>query len=171
MRVVFLQDVPRVALAGEVKEVADGFARNYLIPKRLAVPATPDQLQRIGAIRRAAEERRRRELADLQSLVEALNGRTVVIKARSSEGGRLYGSVTALSIAGALSEQVGREVDRRAVDLPEPIKALGTYTVRLRFPQNLEAQVTVVVEDPARPAPSGEAEGEASPSEGGEGQA
>jgi len=166
MRVVFLQDVPRIALAGEVKEVADGFARNYLIPKKLAVPATPDQLQRIQALRRAAEERRKREVADLQVLVDLLNGRTVVIKARSAEGGRLYGSVTALAIAQALSEQVGREVDRHAVDLPEPIKALGTYTVPLRFRQGLEARVTVVVEDPARPAPQPEAGEAPAPEEG-----
>lgn len=178
MRVVFLQDVPRVAQAGDVKEVANGYARNYLIPKGLAVPATPDQLQRVEAIRRAAEQRRQREREELQALMERLQGYTLTVAVRAGEGGRLYGSVTNSHIAEALSSYLGQGVDRRWVDLPEPIKQVGTYQVPVRPGHGLEAQVTVVVsaEGVEAPAPAGEAtpaegapEGPA-PEQGGEGE-
>jgi large subunit ribosomal protein L9 len=146
IRIVFLQDVPPRHLAGDVREVAAGYARNYLIPHRLAAPAVPEQLKRIGKIKKVADERRTRETQDMQVLAELLQGKTVVLKARSGEGGRLYGSVTNLSIAAELSKVVEREIDRRTILLPEPIKELGTFQVPIRLYHNIAPVITVVVE-------------------------
>lgn len=144
-KVLFLDDVGRHGRAGEVREVASGYARNYLFPRSLAVPATKDQLQRVKKIRRAAGERRVREQRDAEALAERLSGATVDFAVRASSSGRLYGSVAARQIAERLSEKAGTEIDRRAVELQNPIREPGTYEVRVRLPQHASATVTVEV--------------------------
>lgn len=145
MKVYFLQDVPGVARAGEVKDVAEGYARNYLIPRRLAVVATEAVIEQVKA-RQAAEARRAaREAEELRELAARLEGLTVTVKARAGKEGRLYGSVTAADIAEAIAAQVGRPVDRRRVELAEPIRKTGEYRVVVRLGRDLAPRVNVAV--------------------------
>ncbi len=144
MKVVFLQNVEGSGRTGEIKQVADGFARNYLLPRRLAAPATPDAVKRAEA-RAVVEARRQAELDEqARALAEGMAA-PIVITARVGEQGRLYGSVTSGDIAEEVSKLVGQEVDRHLVVLEEPIKTLGTYEIPLRLTRNVEAKVTVEV--------------------------
>ena len=145
MRVVFLEDVAGVAQGGEVKEVKNGFARNYLIPKNLAVPATHNALQQINSIAQRAEEDRTRTLTDMRALAEALEGTQINIEMRSGVNNRLYGSVTNAVIADELSSITGREIDRRTIILAEPIRELGLFEVPLRLHKDVEVPISVLV--------------------------
>ena len=144
MKVVFLQNVEGSGRTGEIKEVADGFARNFLLPRRLAAPATADAIKRAEAIA-AAEARRQAELdKEARSLAEKLSA-PIVITVRAGEQGRLYGSVTAADIAEEASKLAGEEVDRRLLVLEEPIKEVGIHEVPLRLTHNVEATLMVEV--------------------------
>ena len=148
-QVVFLADVPPKYMAGEIRAVSGGFARNYLIPQGLAAPATSEQLKRIEKIKKVAEEKRFKEASDLKGVAEKLEGLSITLKGRAGEGGHLYGSITNIAIADALTEAVGQEIDRRTITLPEPIRALGTFEVAVRLHMDLNPMVTVIVEDAA----------------------
>jgi len=144
MKVVFLQNVEGSGRTGEIKEVADGFARNFLLPRRLAAPATPDAVKRAEAIT-VAEARRQAELDEqARTLAEKLTA-PIVITVRAGEQGRLYGSVTATDIAEEASKLAGEEVDRHLLVLEEPIKDVGIYEIPLRLTHNVEATLMVEV--------------------------
>ena len=145
MKVVFLEDVEGVAQGGEVKDVKRGFARNYLIPHRLAMPATRDSLQRIDRLKKQAEERRLRTIRDMRELAEELSGKRVDVPMRAGAGGRLYGSVTNAIVADALSEMLDREIERRNVQIPDSIREVGTFEVRVHLYADIDAQVEVLV--------------------------
>ena len=145
MRVVFLEDVAGVAHGGEIKEVKNGFARNYLIPKSLAVPATHNALQMVEKLSRQAGVTRIKLLSDLKELAQELDGRRVDVEMRAGSSGRLYGSVTNAIIAEALSEMTDQEIDRRAVDIDEPIRDLGIYDLSIRLHPEVTASIQVVV--------------------------
>ncbi len=146
MKVILLQDVPSTGLAGQVREVKNGYARNYLIPQGLAAPATPDQLLRVKSIQLAGEESRARDQANWQEFAQTLEGTSVTIKVRAGTEGRLFGSVTSSHIAEELSSVIGRVVDRRGVLLPQSIRELGSVSVPVRLFQGVEIDVTVNVE-------------------------
>ena len=145
MKVVFLEDVEGVAQGGDVKEVKNGFARNFLIPKNLAVPATHNALQQITSIAQKAEEDRTRTLTDMRDLAEILEGTQISIEMRSGVNNRLYGSVTNAVLADELSSITSREIDRRTVILAEPIRELGLFEVTLRLHQDVEVPISVLV--------------------------
>ena len=145
MRVVFLEDVQGVAQGGEVKEVKNGFARNYLIPMSLAVPATHNALQRVERLKRQAETDRIKRLKDTRALAEELDGVQVNIEMRAGASGRLFGSVTSSIIADELSRLTDREIDRRTVELAEPIRELGASDVTIRLLPEIGASVKVLV--------------------------
>ena len=145
MRVVFLEDVPGVAQGGDVKEVKNGFARNYLIPKSLATPATHNALQRIVKLQRQAEVTRVRRLEDMKELAEELDGSQINVEMRAGSTGRLYGSVTAAIIAASLAEMTEKEIDRRTVNLSEPIRDLGEFDLTLNLHPEVQAGVSVLV--------------------------
>ena len=132
--------------------MAGGYARNYLIPRGMAVPATRDQLQRAEKLRASAEVRRVAEVKDLRAFGEQVEGARLTLRARAGEEGRLYGSVTAAGIAEELTRLVGREVDRRLVQLSAPIKELGEYEVPVRLHMEVVPTITVVVEGEGRTA-------------------
>ena len=132
--------------------MAGGYARNYLIPRGMAVPATRDQLQRAEKLRAAAEVRRDAEVKDLRAFGEKVEGATLTLRARAGDEGRLYGSVTAAGIAEELTRLVGREVDRRLVQLAAPIKEIGEYEVPIRLHMEVVPTITVVVEAEGRAA-------------------
>lgn len=146
MRVVFLDDVEGVARAGEIKNVADGYARNYLLPRRLAAAATPTMVQqaekRAKAIAAAQERADEAARAAAAKLAEA----PLVFRARAGEQGRLFGSVTASDIAEAVAARAGLQVEHRQVLLEAPIKELGTFEVTVALTRNVRAPVRVQVE-------------------------
>lgn len=157
MKVILTQDVKGVGRAGDLVEVADGFGRNYLVPRGLAVAATGGTLKAVEHQQAMVRRRLEREQAQARSLAERLEGARVVVRARAGESGRLFGSVTAADIAEALAAQLGATVDRRRVELEGAIKSLGTYPVTLRLAPGIAAQIQVVVE-----AEQGVGEGQAS---------
>jgi large subunit ribosomal protein L9 len=146
MQVLLKKDVPELGTAGEIKRVAAGFARNYLFPRDLAVVATPSAIKQAKLQRKAAVRREEKALTEAQAMAALLDGRIVTFQARAGETDRLYGSITSGNIAEALTEQVGQEVDRRKIDLEEPLKELGTHAVTIRLAQEAEAKVAVVIE-------------------------
>jgi large subunit ribosomal protein L9 len=146
MEVLLLQDVDQLGQAGDVKKVADGYARNYLFPRNLAALATPGAIKQAERQRLADTRRRARELSEAQALAQILDGTIVTFQAHAGESDRLYGSITNVNIAEALEEKVGQEVDRRKIDLEEPLKELGTHAVTIRLAPEAEAKITVIVE-------------------------
>ena len=145
MRVVFLQDVEGVAQGGDVKEVKNGFARNYLIPQNFAVPATHNAMQRVRQYSEQAEKTRLRMLQDMRELSETLNGMRIDVEMRAGARGQLYGSVTNAIIADKLSVMSDREIDRRGIEVEEPIRQLGSFNVNVRLHPEVQAQIQVLV--------------------------
>ena len=141
MRVVFLEDVAGVAQGGDIKEVKNGYARNYLLPKSLAVPATHNALQRIEGLKKQSDVSRLRSLTDMKALAELLEGTQVNIAMRAGGNGRLYGSVTNAMIADELSSMTDREIDRRTVHIDESIRALGIFEVPVQLHQDVKADI------------------------------
>jgi large subunit ribosomal protein L9 len=158
MKVVFLESVEGTAQAGEIKDVRNGFARNYLLPRKLAAPAVEPYLQRAQA-RAVREEKRQVELdRDATALAARLEGSRISIPARVGEQGKLYGSVTSVHIAEEVGKLVSEEdFDHRKVLLPESIKEIGVQTLRLRLTRNVEASVEVEVYPEGDEPGSGEA--------------
>ena len=145
MRVVFLQDVAGVAQGGDVKEVKNGFARNYLIPKRLAEPATHNALQRVSQYAEQAERARIKLLEDMRELSATLNGKRVDVEMRAGASGQLYGSVTNAIVAEKLGDMTDREIDRRSIEIESPIRQLGNFDVTIRLHPEVQAQIDVLV--------------------------
>ena len=147
MKVVFLEEVEGTARTGDVKNVADGFARNYLLPRRLAAPAT-DHYIAIAQARASKEARRQDRLDDeaRQQLLGKVDGQTLRIEVRVGEQDKLFGSVTARDIAEALHEATKIEIEHRQVDLKQPIRELGSHTVPVKLTRNVIATITVNVE-------------------------
>ena len=143
MEVVFIQDVPNKARAGEVRRVPDGYARNYRLPKGFAEIAPPEVLKRIHKITAVGDEIRVRETAIMEELAGALNDQTITLTARVTPTGRYYGAITSTHIAMELSEQTSREVDRRVVEISEPIREPGEYDVLLRLSTEVTATIHV----------------------------
>ncbi len=146
MEVLLLKDVKRLGKAGEVRQVADGYARNYLIPRGLAAPASAGAVREAQANLEARARRAEKEQAEAQRLAGQLSGVTLTFKARAGESGRLYGSVTPADIADEIKKQTGKTVDRRKIALEEPIRELGIYRVPIRFSGDITAEISVRVE-------------------------
>ena len=146
MRIIFLQDVANVANAGEVRNVADGFARNYLIPQKLATVATAEDMKRIERIKRSGDERRVRETERMEELAGLLEGTAVTVRARVTPAGQYYGAITPTQIAQELGATTGREIDRRLVETLETIREPGEFEVVLHLAQGIQATIFVVAE-------------------------
>lgn len=160
MKVLLLEDVYKLGRAGEVKRVADGYGRNYLLPQGLAVLATPGALKQAEHIKRSAAERREVLNQEMGDIAEQLAGVVLTFPARASETGKLYGSVTTQMIADALSEKVGVEIERRQIDA-QPLRSLGEHNVAIRLTVDLVPEVAVIVHrEGEAPVMPGEAESE-----------
>lgn len=154
MKIILLQDVEGLGKAGDLKEVANGYARNYLVPRRLAAAATPGLIAN-RAQRIAAEQRRVEKLVEQnRQQAERLNTVTLTFRARVGTQGRLYGSITSQDIASALREVEDIVVDRRSIELTDPIRSPGTFTVPVRIASGLEPKITVNVVDEAANVPA-----------------
>ena len=146
MKVIFLSDVPGSGQAGDVKEVKNGYARNFLLPKQLAVPASHDHMQRLEAIRKTGDERRIKEQQDLNALVEQLSELTLHLSARVGPTGRFYGAVTTTHVTEELIRLTEREFDRRSILLENPIHEPGAYEAQARFPHGISATLKLIVD-------------------------
>ncbi len=146
MEVLLLKDVEQLGQAGEIKKVSAGYARNFLIPRGLATMATLGAIKQANLQRESKAREQAKELSEAQALAQVLDGLTVTFQARAGESDRLYGSVTNANIAEALAQQVNQDVDRRKVDMEEPLKELGTHAVTIRLAPGAEAKVTVIIE-------------------------
>lgn len=144
MRVLLMKDVYKLGRAGDVKRVADGYGRNFLIPQGLAVLATVDALKQAERIRKAAEARRVVLNEEMSGVAKLVAGKMLAFPMRASETGKLYGSVTTSMIADALSKKAGVEINRRQIDA-QPIRTLGEYTIQVRLTVDLVPEITVVV--------------------------
>ncbi|NLN17076.1 MAG: 50S ribosomal protein L9 [Firmicutes bacterium] len=147
MQVILVRDVKNLGVSGEVVNVADGYARNYLIPRGLAVPATEGGLRQVKTRQAAEQQRREKEAEEAAKLVELLDGGKVEVLAKCGEGGRLFGSVTSADIAAAIKDQYKTEIDKRKVELAEPIKTVGSHQVTIRVYPGMTAVVTVEVKE------------------------
>jgi len=151
MKVIFLQDVPNVAQAGQVKEVADGYARNYLIPRKLAALAQPQAVSQIETRAKKMEVRLTTEMKDLASHIE---GKEVSLKAKAGAKDKLYGSITSADIAAELQNVTGLEIDKRKIELDEPIRQLGSYEIALKLGKDITPKIKVtVIEEEAEEKP------------------
>jgi large subunit ribosomal protein L9 len=146
MKVVLSKDVKDLGRAGEVKEVADGYARNYLLPRRLAVPATTGALKQVEAREQSVARRAANEERDARVIADRLKQQPLKIFPKTGEQGRLYGSVTAADLADALTTLLGQPVDKRKIELEDPIRTLGEYKVPYRVSRTVTATLTVQVE-------------------------
>jgi large subunit ribosomal protein L9 len=146
MKIVLREDVDNLGKKGEIVDVADGYARNYLVPRGLALRASRGSQKQADAMRRNREARETRERETAMALASQFEGRTIAIKARAGAEGKLFGSVTAIDIAEAVHKQTGAEIDRRRIDLDEPLKELGGVDLQVRLHPDVVANLHVEVE-------------------------
>jgi len=144
MKVIFLQDVPNVAKAGEIKEVANGYARNLLLPRKLAVLAKSSAASILEAQQKAIERQHTRMQSEISELASQIDGKEVVLKARAGAQERLFGSITSADIAAEL-QNIGLTVDKKKIELEEPIRQLGNYEVTIRLTKDLIPKIKVTV--------------------------
>lgn len=159
MKVLLLRDVYKLGRAGDIKRVADGYGRNYLIPQGLAMMATPEALKSAERIRATADKQRAQLNQELGGIAEQIEGMVLKFAARASETGRLYGSITTYMISEAIQEKAGVEINRRQVD-SQPLRELGDYTVPVRLTVDLIPEIRVIVYREGEAVPSLEVEEE-----------
>jgi large subunit ribosomal protein L9 len=145
VKVVLRDDVENVGRKGDLIEVTDGFARNYLVPRGLAIKATKGVVQQADAMRRNRDARDAREREAAQALADQLTGQRIELRARAGEGGRLFGSVTAADVVEAVRAQTGVELDRRKTQLADPLKELGAVEIPVKLHTDVEVTLSVDV--------------------------
>ncbi len=146
MKVLLKEDVENIGYAGEVHKVANGYGRNYLIPRGLAVKATPNVMRQAEVWRKRAETRRAELRAEYEALSARIQDVSLTFTARAGETGKLYGSITTSQVADALNEKLGTDIDRRKVGV-EPLRQLGKHKVVVRLSGDFQPELTVVVEN------------------------
>ena len=146
MKVILLQDVKGKGKKGQMIEVSDGYARNFMLPKKLAIEATPDAINTMKMNDKATQERIAREKAEALEISKKLRAMTLVVKAKGGGAGRLFGAVTNAEIAAALEKQ-GVKLDKRKIMLNETIKNVGTYTATCKLGYEINAPLTVKIEE------------------------
>jgi large subunit ribosomal protein L9 len=146
MQVLLLKDVAGIGHAGDIKEVSGGHAKNYLFPKKLAVPASEGAQKQAESLREAGERRRDRKLTEAKAQASKLDGQVLTFKVLAGEGDRMYGSVTSAEIAEALSKVAKTEIERRQIELEHPIKSLGQHSVPVKVASGVTATIVVTVE-------------------------
>ena len=145
MKVIFNQDVRGQGRKGEMKEVSDGYARNYLLPRKLASEATPDMLNAFKLKEKARKAQAEREKAQAEENAKKLEGVIVRISARAGQGGRLFGAITSQEISDALREQHGIEIEKNKLVQGEPIKSFGSFEVKCKLGYEVTGKLTVLV--------------------------
>lgn len=144
MKIILTEDVPRLGVRGAIVEVADGYARNYLIPRKLAIPATPGNLKSWQELQRVQQEKLQRKRMQAERLASKLSKTLLVFKVKAGEEGKLFGSISSIDILNALKERK-IPVEKGMIRMEEPIRRLGTYRIPIRLHPEVEATVKVEV--------------------------
>lgn len=147
MKVILLQDVKGKGKKGQMLEVSDGYARNYMLPRKIAIEATPDAINTMRMNDKAAAEKAAREKAEAMETAKQLRATVLTVTAKGGGAGRLFGSVTNQEIADALKLQFGITLDKRKIVISDPIKNVGTYTVQCKLGYEVSAPLTVKIEE------------------------
>ncbi|HEY8463142.1 MAG TPA: 50S ribosomal protein L9 [Bacillota bacterium] len=145
MKVILQNDIRSLGKKGDIKEVADGYARNYLIPKGLAIEATAGNVKMVSQQKEQAIKKDLKDAAEAQQLAERLNGTTITFKTKAGEGGRLFGSITAKDIAEQIRKIFKVELDKRKLEIDDSIKTLGSHPVKVHLYKGIVAEITVNV--------------------------
>jgi large subunit ribosomal protein L9 len=145
MKVILKKDVKALGKSGEVKEVADGYARNYLFPRGLAIEATSGNLKVVSDQKEQVVKKEQKEASEAQQVAERLKGAAVQIKTKAGEGGRLFGSITAKEVAEAINSTFKLTIDKRKLEIDDTIKTLGSHPVKLHLYKGVVTEVTVNV--------------------------
>jgi large subunit ribosomal protein L9 len=146
MKIILQKEVDKLGTPGEVVTVADGYARNYLVPRGFAVPANKGAVRHAESLKRAHEDRTAKARKEAEALAERLAGVTVKLTHQAGEEGKLFGSITAQDLAAEIEQSLGQPVDRRSIHLEEPIRSVGSHQVHVRLHPEVTATVTVEVE-------------------------
>lgn len=147
MKVILLQDVKGKGKKGQMLEVSDGYARNYMLPRKIAIEATPDAVNTMRMNDKAAAEKAAKERAEAMETGKKLRAMTLTVKAKGGGAGRLFGSVTNQEISDALKAQAGVALDKRKIAISDPIKNVGTYTVQCKLGYEITVPLTVKIEE------------------------
>ena len=147
MKVILMQDVKGKGKKGQMIEVSDGYARNYMLPRKIAVEATADAVNTMRMNDKAAAEKAAKERAEAMEISKKLRDMTLVVTAKGGGAGRLFGSVTNAEIADALAKKTGIKLDKRKIVISDPIKSVGTYTVNCKLGYEITAPLTVKIEE------------------------
>ena len=147
MKVIFIQDVSLKGRKGEIKEVANGYARNYLFPQGLAILASPSAIKTYEQQIKLNQQRYNREEEEINEIAKMVEGKEIKFKAKSGGRERIHGSITSADIALELSKSLGYEIDKKKIALKEPLRNLGSHEVLVSLARNIEAKITVIVEE------------------------
>jgi large subunit ribosomal protein L9 len=146
MKIILQKEVDKLGTPGDVVTVADGYARNFLMPRGLAIPASKGAVRHAESLKRAHREKEAKSRTEAEALAERFAQAKVTVTQRAGEEGKLFGSITAQDLAEEIERQVGEPVDRRAIHLDEPIRSIGSHEVQIRLHPDVTATVTVEVE-------------------------
>jgi large subunit ribosomal protein L9 len=146
MKIILQREVDKLGVPGDVVDVADGYARNFLVPRGLAVPASKGAVRHADSLKRAHGERVAKSRKEAEALAERISASPVKVKAKAGEGGKLFGSVTAADLAEELQRQSGEAIDRRMIHLDEPIRSVGVHEFRVRLHPEVDAEISVEIE-------------------------
>nr|WP_300766508.1 50S ribosomal protein L9 [uncultured Acetatifactor sp.] len=145
MKIILLQDEKKLGKKGDVIEASDGFARNYILPKKIGIEATPKNMNELKLQKASQDKRAQEQLEAARALAAQLEDKQIVVKIKGGEGGRTFGSVSSKEIATACQEQYGIEVDKKKIQLPESIKSFGSYEVPIKLHPQVTGKLAVKV--------------------------
>lgn len=145
MKVILTQDVKKLGQEGDIVEVANGYGRNYLIPRGMAEEATKEKIKEVKEKNVSQEKKKEREKSEAEELKARIDGKSVTIKAKAGSSDKLFGAVTSKEISDILQEELGVSIDKKKIDVPEPIKSLGEHQVRIKLFPEVQAEVKVIV--------------------------
>jgi len=146
VKIILQKEVEKLGVPGDVVTVADGYARNFLVPRGMAIPASKGAVRHAESLRRAHDTRVNKAKAEAEEFATRLAAKPIVVKARAGEDGRLFGSITTADLADEIAAQAGENIDRRDIHLDEPIRSLGTHEVSVRLHPEVNATMSIQVE-------------------------
>jgi len=147
MKVIFLKDIAKIGKKGEIKEVADGYAKNFLLPKGLASPATSAVIRTTKAQSDREAQQQTRQQKELAALAQSLKGKDLRFKARAGVKGRLHGAITSAAIADKLSKVVNFKIDKKMVALEEPLRHVGSFEAKINLAKGVESKIIIIIEE------------------------
>ena len=147
MKVIFLEDVSAKGKKGELKDVADGYARNYLLPKGLAMVATKSAVKDYDQRVKSDARRQEQKMEEMKELAQKLDGTEITFKAKAGDKERIHGSITSADIAGELAKIGNTEIDKKKIELPEPLRTIGTHEVELVLTRDVKTKIKVTIEE------------------------